>query len=285
MEKSNIVDEITFLDIIGYSYELDGQNSWKILDEKGKNVGYIKITEEFRTYDTRVIRDFVRHMYIDSDIIHYDHSTSEGDELYDFDIKGFGKVFLSLGDRFVRKYGVDTKLLIRREDGSEEWSFGYKGSYCYRCRAMCSVRVGYKYKINGYDVYENAIYGNSRSNYDNIYDYTLGYSKDGERIETGLVGTAFSYEPTKLSVTERKINEDGETETLSEKYYEKDQSVEDFALEHGRVIELFNQLRYLTKEVLPFKRDILYEMMKNLIGLWGLEILFKEESIQLEKTA
>lgn len=51
---------------------------------------------------------------------------------------------------------------------------------------------------------------------------------------------------------------------------------EEFAIEHGRGIEIFKQARALANQILPFKKDIIYDYYKDYIDEYNLGILFDE---------
>ena len=51
---------------------------------------------------------------------------------------------------------------------------------------------------------------------------------------------------------------------------------EEFAIEHGRGIEIFKQAIKLANQILPFKKDIIYDYYKDYIDEYNLGILFDE---------
>ena len=58
---------------------------------------------------------------------------------------------------------------------------------------------------------------------------------------------------------------------------EENKTALEFAYEHGRGFELFNIVRSIIKEIMPFKEDIFYTVMKDKIDEYQLGFLFEEE--------
>ena len=314
MVSHDLTYEKRFLDWLGYSIIDKDENTWIINDDNNKEVGYIEYCPLIHdSKECTTICDIDKklgyHMVIDSDKIKYNSMRDEDHKIYWFDVKGVGSVCLRLGEKSIMFF--DEQLSIF-SDVYGDYHLHLSDSCEYGLvDGTKSLKLNYNYKINGYDVTERTFLRNKdfkvtriprkifktkkdreqehelsyqarkADNWFKGYRYSLSYYKDEDGISSrnrqGQEIDAWCRfdEPENIHVTKRNYENpmDFILDTTDAK------SIEEFAISDGRGIELFNRLRELTNTILPFKVDIFYEILKDHIEEYGLEILFGEEKV------
>ena len=286
MGKYNLSYEKRLLDLLGYSYQEDIPGRWIIIDDNKKNVGYIETTpiDNSKTNPYEIKNDYYYHMVINSDTVVYDDTRDFDYELYDFIVKNVGTVHLQLGKwhRSLPGYvltiiGEDkySSMCIQHEFGRSE--LGVLEAY------TNGIMMNYDYIINGYKVSETVKFRNKdfdkKTNWIKAYEYCLGYYKkenESSKYEGGYRLFAYSFikNPKDLEIEMKAI---GEIDSFGDIEPTSAKTPEEFAIEHGRGLELFKMGRKYINEVLPFKKDILYEYFKKYIDEYNLEVLFDDE--------
>ena len=292
--EHDLTYEKRLLDLLGYTIdEKSYDNKWIIRNENGNPIGY---TEFLITTDSNELglTLFVQgdinnysngpyyHTVIDTDTISYNASRNYDGKAYHFDIKGVGDLHLSLVP--TTPGGLDPFMMF--ELYSEKYGniffnlFETNVSHPVISTCQSSLNFEYVYIINGYEVREEVDFRNAKYNDFNefkTYTYKRAYQKldnSKEYYWDGIEASNSIYNKDKLCVTPMADGKFGKST------YIKNKTAEEFAIEHGRGIELFKQLRNLTNIILPFKVDIFYELLKDNIKEYGLESFFNEEDIK-----
>ena len=286
--EHNLTYEKRLLDWLGYTIINEEENKWIIKDDKDKVVGKIEYGPFDKNKGCEVISytNNGYHMIIDSDTISYNSARDIDHKIYRFKVKDIGSVCLRLGPKtymcmndqlavFTDKYG-DYYLKISKDS----FENGVINS------EINALRIYYTYNINGYEVSERSHLRNKRYSDNNSfksYRYELTYNKENEdanRNGHNLFAYTDNYDPEQmLHIWEYDFGTKKDMIPREEKY----KTVEKFAIEDGRGIELFNRLRKLSREILPFKVDIFYEILKDDIKEYGLESFFEEDIKKLRK--
>ena len=333
MGKYNLSFEERFLDLLGYEYLDDTPGKWRILDDKKNDVGYIEANinpdKNDNPYNKR--GDYIYHMVIDSDTVHYDNEREFDEQIYFFDVKVDGKieydVFMQLGEKHF--LGCDNEFLTIY---NKEALSDYNARKCIRLLKnfdsgehgiinghIKGVGAEWCYPINGYKVDEEMWFRNKEFNVSEelgeinlykYYEYRLIHHPEGVDFSEGegYELSAFSMVDRpgelftdkmiieKLSERKRKEQElNGEDENGNkknklhlfkqkrkvcfpprEKWPTNATTPEEFAIEHGRGIEVFKQAIKIANQILPFKKDIIYDYYKDYIDEYNLGILFDE---------
>ena len=316
MVNHDLSYEKRFLDMLGYTI-LEQNDKWIIKDDNGKEVGFIEYGPvDFDGRECVILYDIKGHGYhmvIDSDTIKYNSARDIDHQIYWFEVKGVGNVIICLGkDRVIFskwQLRVDSDIYGTYQLHLDDDPFE---SGC--INSSNSLIVDYSYKINGYDVNESSYFRNKdfnvpeinipkkifktkkdrfeeselsykahkEANYFQVYDYLLAYWKKDEKQHHGEeINIWCAYDkPNVMHVTKRDLEKPMkflDMETAAK-------SIEEFAIADGRGFELFNRLRKLTNDILPFKVDIFYEILKNHIEEYRLEaVIPKEEEKKLNK--
>ena len=302
MEKHDLSFEKRFLDLLGYEYVVDTPNRWIILDDNKKEVGYIEAKENNGDNSHNKIGNYIYHTVIDSDTIYYDHVTDDN-FLYHFTIKNLGYSYFRFDDNFWWGFPV---LSIRGIDDNNNIEV---------IKYSSGIGMEYSYHVNGYIVRESIFFENKKTD-DKDYQYSVHYYQE-DKSYSDSVGFSISAGKSKYSdqisslktifpkkpkfnkeqdivvgkgkiklfmqTIKRVFNNDSKKKTwfpMFESYPTKAQTIEEFAVEHGRGLELFQQTHRLINEILPLKKDILYEIFKDKINECGLNILFDENEKQ-----
>lgn len=296
--EHDLTYEKRILDLLGYSIdEKCINNKWTIRDENGNKIGYTEYLVTPKENDDLGLKLFISgdihdpnngpyyHTVIDSDTISYNASRNVEGKAYHFDIKNVGDLHLSLVP--VTPSGLDIFMMF--ELYSEKYGniflnlFKTKTAYAVISTCQSSLNFEYVYKINGYEVSEEVDFRNAE--YSNINEYkTYTFKRSYRSLDNtaiyhweGIEASNSIYNKDKLCVTPIVDGKFGKSN------YIKNKTAEDYAKEHGRGIELFNQLRELTNKILPFKVDIFYEILKDDIKEYGLESFFEEDTKKLSK--
>ncbi len=201
MDKYDLSYEKRLLDLLGYEYIEDTPGKWKVLDDNKKNVGYIEAYIDTDKEDTPYTKrdEYVYHMVIDSDTIHYDNKRELDEQIYFFDIKKDGKieydVFMQLGDKhllgcddeFITIYNKDSldnfnkRKCIRILKNFDSCEYGIVNEH------INGIGIDYCYPINGYTVEEDMWFRNKDfdedSNLTKYYEYRLLYHPEEDSDE------------------------------------------------------------------------------------------------------
>ena len=296
--EHDLTYEKRLLDLLGYSIDEECiDNKWTIRDEYGNDIGYTEYLKAPNEDDDLGLELFISgditdsnngpyyHTVIDTDTISYNATRNVDEKAYHFDIKNVGDLHLSLVP--VTPTGLDPFMMF--ELYSEKYGniflnlFKTKTAYAVISTCQCSLNLEYVYNINDYEVREEVDFRNA--DYSNINEYkTYTFKRSYQSLKNtsiyhwvGIEASNSIYNKDKLCVTPIIDGKFGKSN------YIKNKTAEDFAKEHSRGIELFNQLRELTNKILPFKVDIFYEILKNDIKEYGLESFFEEDIKKLRK--
>lgn len=319
MRERNLSYEKRILDLLGYTYEEQGNDKWIILDDKGINVGSITAEE---------IDDDIKYtMTINSDTISYNDSRIYDNETYGFRTKNGSLIYIRLG-QYCRFIPDEPIISIYNEKYGDINIHFYEKSYESGIinSIVNSLTADYTYNMGEYKVSESVHLRNKEYSENNLYksfQYSV-VSRKGEKEKIGYEKFGYTTidEPNVLKTWERRFEDhnldrvaelakqnEEIRQTLSDKILsaipflqrfrkinlwnlEKDnfehsselnKTVEDLVIEQQRGIELFFIIRYLVKELLPFKEDILYDLLKDKIEEYGLQCLFEEPKEQVIK--
>ena len=279
----NLSYEKRLLDLLGYEYIDDTPGKWIILDDNKKNVGYIEVFPNTTTYTT----EYSYHMVIDSDTVNFDDTRDEDNLLYTFKVKGVGFVVLSLGTVYYDVLYDEDVLRIFGPDDYSSMAIGHRFGTCnnYHLNAEDNgIIFEYSYLINGYMVSETVKFRNKDLGVDNwakAYRYDLYYHKEDEEYKDGVGYRLLSYiatdDPEYLYTTKKLYGKDIDEKNNEFDYLTSAKTPEEFAIKHKRGLELIKEgIKYINN-VLPFKKDIIYEYFKEYIDEYNLGIIFDEK--------
>jgi hypothetical protein len=284
--EHDLTYEKRILDWLGYTIE-EKDNKWIVKDNNSKEVGYIEYGPiNYDPKDCYIVcygKKIGYHMVIDSDTIKCNSARDIDHKLYYIVVKGVGDLWLRLGDKIdypmTEQFNLFSDIYgnysLEIDDCGYEDGIINSGAH--------SVKFDYYYDINGYSVHEHSHFRNkeySENNAFKTYEFGLSYKKENEEGKSDgkelFAFTEIDDPEQTLHIDERDYKTD-EFTTRNE----ENKTIEEFAIEDGRGIELFKRLRKLTNEILPFNVDVFYEILKDSIEEYKLEILFDEEK---EKT-
>ncbi len=292
MGEFDLTHEKRFLDLLGYTYGEKEYSLWTIFDDKGKEVGSIKsfVEDNDRKYTMIINSDTLNYNSTRAnDNLNYFFKLKDGSEVWlDLDKYYDGFPYTGTITILSKKYGeidfgfskgsFETGIINARKDAV--WV-----DYRYKIN-------GYDVRESTY--LRNKDY--SDSNFYKSYDYELTYKQnDNEIVGYDFFGFTSVNEPDKLNIWERRFEdhnlsrihdeakEDEERrKKLSDKImrripflrgfrkfniwkFEKDntdykveydKTVEDLAIEQQRGMEVFNIVRNIVNELLPFKESL-----------------------------
>jgi hypothetical protein len=257
---SSIEKEMEFIKFLGYHVDdckLSG--NWAILDENNKEIG--SLTSDGEIY----------HTIIDSNKVHYDN---EGEltgcyfKAFSYDIKGKGHV----RHRLTKDCGSGTCRFLEYSDG--------KMSIAITATSHGSKHfdVSYSFKEKGWEMHTSVEYSYESGKYkywDSLKSEILGID-DFLHIYTDP--PTFDYDPTKSLPYTKSVNYEWET-------FEYDGTVEDFAKEHQKGIELVDKVRKIINEIMPHDGDVLdYMFSENIVNVCRFNIFFPNYQKESEKT-
>ena len=274
--------ELRLLDLLGYHYEKSpDEDKLLIIDDHGKEVGYT----EWRNLGLKDLGVKICcgsgegkvHTVIDSDTIKANFTRGKTDsKVYYLDVKGVGTIVFRFGKH---TFLLDNSVLNICSDKYGHISINHrKGNEYGIIPGPNTFSLNYYYKYNGYEIREDMRYRNmdySNRNLFKEYSYLLCYGKENEDILKHKGYEVWGSTDAK-SITINPTVRDIRTHEFKD-YDTKAQTVEEFAIEHGRGLELFDQIRDLLNVILPFKKELLYEIFKDKIDEFGYNILFYPE--------
>ena len=257
---STLDKEMEFIEFLGYHIDdCKISGSWVILDENNKEIG--SLNTDGRVY----------HTIIDSDKIHYDNKgvlngcSFKG---FSYEIKGKGKI----RHRLTKESGSGTCRFI--EYNSDELdiyitatSHGSKhldvSCHIKKNDLITDTSMEYCYESGRYQYHDTC-----NSEKLSINESTFIYTDP----------PLFNYDPTKSLRINKSINGEWTTDIYNG-------SVEDFAKEHHKGIELVDRVRNIINEIIPHDGDILdYLFSEEVVDQCGFNMFFLNYEKESEKT-
>lgn len=264
MIEHNIKSEEKLIELLGYSLiGPDNCNRWLIVDEKNNSIGFIQYKKVVNKDSKKnLCAIFGYHMEIDSKNIHYNSTR----KLNNRNEKSFHDSSFSYEFEIKREDGNLDHIAIDmgRNPSLNLWSKEY-GFINFKIDYE-SLFLNFKSKTQNFNIEETIVV--KPKSYHNLYEYSLSYcdknedinSKEGETLSIDFIGS-YDYicDKEKLKVNQKMWKKGN---FVNETTSTVDGNINDAILMHEMGINSFNHFRYLINQILPFKKEVISEMLE-----------------------
>ena len=284
MNNIELTYENKLLNLLGYkAVGPDNSNRWIILDNYNNEVGFIQYKKVYKGNKKKEYPPTYAYIIeINSkDIIFsntrkvYDNGMKRIDNnnySYTFDIKrengDIDHVDLEIGNTIYLHMCIWSKIY-----GFSTFKIDYAG-----------LHIFFTSKTDNFNIQEVVSYGKENDNLAS-YSYQISYCKKGLKISDNIHTTTreisgYSIGDEKLKIFEKTwINE----KLKVDKEYDVIGTVDEMVTLHQMGIDAFNHYRYLLKKILPFKNDIVDELVTpELIDEYHLELFIPKEENKIK---
>lgn len=241
MEKThNLTYEKKLVDLLGYKLKKE-EDLYIIYDEEDNEVGFIRC----RRFNKGQDKTYGYEMFIDSSKIkfHSFRSSKENKTSYQFNIKDENNTKVELD------LGKDKLLTIWSNNTFSNLNLNDNRLYLYL------EGTTENYKTNETFVYSN------KANKSFQYSYQINFSHKEDKTDRGTIEVdGYEIEPNRLKITDITwfYGHDVKSNTT-----EVEGNIQDMVKKYHYGIDLFNHYHYLVDSILPFKKDVLEEILKD----------------------